>query len=305
MSAQLHGLTLGRAVVDRDAGRRADIDWLAAAWDDPATRVVRLRDGRAAVTGDPPRLDLSVRPDVPADRRFLLGTHQGVAYFAAVEDGPDSGDEHAPEHLGLREVGALLDDLDAGLAVHAVALANWHSTHTHCPRCGGPTTVENAGHSRRCAVDGSEHYPRTDPAVIMLVLDDDDRLLLGRQRTWPEGRFSTLAGFVEPGESLEAAVRREVFEESGVHVEDVSYLGSQPWPFPASLMLGFTSRARTTDIAHHDDELVEARWYTRAGLLADVADGSLQVAPSISIARRLIEHWYGGPLPVNAAGGNP
>ena len=212
MTLLLPDLALARAVVDRDSGRRADAGWL--------TRVLRLRDGRAAVVGDPPRLDLDSRPGVSEQHRYLLGTHDGVAYFAAVEEGPDSGDEHAPRFLGLRDVGARLNALDAGLVVHGVSLANWHATHQHCPRCGAPTTVENAGHTRRCVVDGSEHYPRTDPAVIMLVVDDDDRLLLGRQTSWPEGRFSTLAGFVEPGESLEAAVRREVFEEAGVEVGD-------------------------------------------------------------------------------------
>ena len=199
MTSALPDLALARAVVDRDAGRRSDAAWLAAAWADPATRVLRLRDGRAAVVGEPPRLDLDGRPDLPADRRIFLGTFEGVAYFAALEEGPDTGDEHAPRYLGLREVGARLPALDAGLVVHAVSLANWHATHTHCPRCGAVTVPENAGHTRRCPVDGSEHYPRTDPAVIMLVLDADDRLLLGRQTTWPEGRFSTLAGFVEPG----------------------------------------------------------------------------------------------------------
>jgi NAD+ diphosphatase len=302
VSPLLPGLSLARAVVDRDSARRADTEWLGRAWADPATRVVRVRDAAVAVTGRPPRLDLGGRPDVPADRRIFLGTHDDVAYFAAVEEGPDVGDEHAPRYLGLREIGAALDDLGAGLVVHAVSLANWHATHRHCPRCGAPTRVENAGHTRRCTVDGSEHYPRTDAAVIMLVVDDDDRLLLGRQTTWPEGRFSTLAGFVEPGESLEAAVRREVYEESGIDVDEVAYLGSQPWPFPSSLMLGFTAHALTTEVHRHDGELAEARWYTRAGMLADIDSGRLQVAPSISIARRLIEHWYGEPLPQNADG---
>jgi NAD+ diphosphatase len=149
-------------------------------------------------------------------------------------------------------------------------------------------------------VDGSEHYPRTDPAVIMAVVDADDRLLLGRQASWPQGRFSTLAGFVEPGESLESAVRREVAEEVGLTVGAVRYLGSQPWPFPSSLMLGFTARAETTDVVRHDGEIAEARWYTRPEMLADIRSGALHVAPSISISRRLIEHWYGGPLPHNA-----
>jgi NAD+ diphosphatase len=302
VTSGLPDLALARAVVDRDAGRRSDADWLAAAWADPATRVLRLRDGRAAVVGEPPRLDLDGRPDLPADRRVFLGTFEGVAYFAALEEGLDTGDEHAPHYLGLREVGARLPALDAGLVVHAVSLANWHATHTHCPRCGAVTVPENAGHTRRCPVDGSEHYPRTDAAVIMLVLDADDRLLLGRQTTWPEGRFSTLAGFVEPGESLEAAVRREVHEESGIEIGTVTYLGSQPWPFPSSLMLGFSAQALTTEVHRHDGEIAEARWYTREALLADIGTGRLHVSPSISISRRLIEHWYGEPLPHNAEG---
>jgi NAD+ diphosphatase len=298
----LPGLALSRAVVDRDALRRKDSSWLAAAWDDPASRVVRVREGRVAVLGEPPRLDLGLRPDVPADRRLFLGTHDGVAYFAGLEEGPDAGDEHAPSYLGLREVGALLDDLEAGLVVHAVSLDNWHRTHQHCPRCGAPTRVEDAGHTRRCENDGSEHYPRTDPAVIMLVVDDDDRLLLGRQVTWPEGRFSTLAGFVEPGESLEAAVRREVHEEAGIIVDEVTYLGSQPWPFPSSLMLGFTAHARDTAVERRDGEIAETRWYTRERVVTDIESGALLVSPSISISRRLIEHWYGGPLPEKPGG---
>jgi NAD+ diphosphatase len=290
----LPGLALSRAVVDRDAARRTDRAWLDAAWADPATRVLRVHEGRAAVVGDPARLDLDGRPDVPGEARIFLGTHDGVAYFAAVEESePDAG----RSFQGLREIGAALDALDAGLVVHAVSIANWHATHRYCPQCGARTQPENAGHTRRCEVDGSEHYPRTDPAVIMAVVDDADRILLGRQPTWGDGRFSTLAGFVEPGESLEAAVRREVLEEVGLVVGAVDYLGSQPWPFPSSLMLGFTARAETTDVHRHDGEIAEARWYTRPELLGDIGSGRLLVPPSISISRRLIEHWYGGPLP--------
>ncbi len=292
----LPGLALARAVVDRDAGRRTDEAWLSAAWSDPASRVVLVRDGRVAVHDDGTSLDLDRRPEVPADRRLLLGTHDGTAFFAALEDPLDTGDEHAPSYLGLREVGALLDDLEAGLVVHAVSLANWHATHRFCPRCGEPTRVDNAGHTRRCPSDGSEHYPRTDPAVIMLVLDDDDRLLLGRQTTWPEGRYSTLAGFVEPGESLEQAVRREVEEEVGVVIGEVDYLGSQPWPFPSSLMLGFVAHAKSVEIDGGDGEIAEARWFTRSGLRADVDRGRVLLSPPVSIARRLIEHWYGEPI---------
>ncbi len=296
----LANLSLARAVVDRAAQHRTDAAWLERAWSGPGTRIVRVHDGRVAVTGDPPHLDLDVRPDVPDTQRFFLGVLDDVAYFAAVVDEPPVLDDGSdPAFLGLREVGAALDARDAGLVVHAVSLANWHETHTHCPRCGAGTVPENAGHTRRCLVDNSEHYPRTDSAVIMSVVDSDDRLLLGRQAGWPEGRFSTLAGFVEPGESLEAAVRREVYEEVGISIGDVHYLGSQPWPFPSSLMLGFRAVATSTEVTRHDGEIAQAEWFTRASLLDAIETGRLKVAPTISIARRLIEHWYGEPLPLN------
>jgi len=291
----LPGLSLARAAVDRASEHRGDPVWLAQAWSSPGTRVVLVHDGRVAVTGEPSRLDLGEHPEVPEEQRLFLGVHEGAAYFAAVMEEP--GTAAQPAYRGLREIGADLDARDAGLVVHAVSLANWHATHTHCPRCGAATTPEAAGHIRRCVVDASEHYPRTDPAVIMAVVDAEDRLLLGRQAGWPEGRFSTLAGFVEPGESLEAAVRREVHEEVGLTIGEVGYLGSQPWPFPSSLMLGFRAVATTTEVTRHDGEIAQARWFTRDGLLEAVRTGELQVAPTISIARRLIEHWYGADLP--------
>jgi len=291
----LADLSLARAVVDRAALHRIDEDWLRDAWASPRARVVLVSDGRVAVVGKPPRLRLDAKPDVPEEQRFFLGVEDGVPYFAAVVDAEDDA-----SFQGLRAVGADLDARDAGLVVHAVSLANWHRTHTHCPRCGEPTAPRAAGHVRRCEADGSEHYPRTDPAVIMSVVDADDRLLLGRQTAWPEGRFSTLAGFVEPGESLEAAVRREVHEEVGVTIGDVQYLGSQPWPFPSSLMLGFRAQATSTEVTRHDGEIAEARWFTRETMLDAIGSGELQVAPTISIARRLIEHWYGAELPTNS-----
>jgi len=293
-SDRLAHLSLARAVVDRDAMHRGDAEWLRRAWAADSSRVVRVHDGHVAVVGDPPRLDLDVRPDVDEQQRFFLGVDGGIAYFAAVVD-----DAEPETFQGLRAVGAVLDAREAGLVVHAVSLANWHATHTHCPRCGGPTRPDAAGHVRRCELDGSEHYPRTDPAVIMSVVDVEDRLLLGRQATWERGRFSTLAGFVEPGESLEAAVRREVGEEVGVRLGSVRYLGSQPWPFPSSLMLGFRGEARSTELTLHDGEIAEARWFTRPEILDAIRSGELRVAPTISIARRLIEHWFGGELPTN------
>jgi NAD+ diphosphatase len=189
-----------------------------------------------------------------------------------------------------------LDDAGAGLFTAALALTNWHATHTHCARCGTPTDIVQAGWLRSCPHCGAEHYPRTDPAVIMSVVDDAGRILLGRQAAWPPKRYSTLAGFVEPGESLEAAVRREVAEEASIQIGDVEYRGSQPWPFPSSLMLGFRAHALTTGAEADGVELASARWWTRQQFAADIAGRELMLPPRVSIARRLIEDWYGGPV---------
>ncbi len=199
---------------------------------------------------------------------------------------------------GLRQAGPLLGDRDAGLFTHAVALAYWHATHTHCPRCGAVTEAVQAGHARRCPVDGSEHFPRVDPAVIMLVRDDEDRCLLARNRNWPPRRVSILAGFVEPGESLEQAVIREVGEETGLRVGGIRYVGSQPWPMPRSLMLGFVARAPGgQEIVVDEEEIAEARWFSREQLRAAVSTREVLLPPPVSIAHRIIESWYGAPLP--------
>jgi NADH pyrophosphatase NudC (nudix superfamily) len=199
---------------------------------------------------------------------------------------------------GLREAAALLNDRDAGLFTHAVALANWHATHTHCPRCGTPTVTVAAGHAQRCPADGSEHFPRIDPAVIMLVTDPDDRCLLARNRRWPERRVSILAGFVEPGESAEQAVAREVQEETGIAVARVRYAGSQPWPMPQSLMLGFRAAASGgLELRVDDDEIAEAHWYSREELRLALAAQEILLPPPVSIAHRLIQSWYGEELP--------
>jgi NAD+ diphosphatase len=291
----LDGLPLARETVDRAAHRRTDDDWLETAWADDASRVLVVSADGVAVHGAAGDADLYVTGPsaAPPGERILLGVEDDTAWFAvhaaAVPEGTRAG--------GLRELAVLLDDRAAGLVVQAVALANWHAVHPCCARCGAPTEVVCAGHLRRCPVDGSEHYPRTDPAVIMAVVDGEDRLLLARQAGWPQRRYSTLAGFVEPGESLENAVRREVLEEVGVRVSTVDYLGSQPWPFPSSLMLGFRARADTTDLAFGDDEIAEAQWYDRDALTAAIENGAVVVPPSASISRRLIEHWYGERLP--------
>jgi NAD+ diphosphatase len=178
------------------------------------------------------------------------------------------------------------------LALHSVALSNWHKTHTHCARCGAPTSVAMGGAVRTCDADKSEHYPRTDCAVIVLIRDADDRILLGRQAIWPEGRFSCFAGFLEPGETFEQCVQREVYEESGIAVRDINYLGSQPWPFPASIMISFEAITDFPEVARPDgEEIVEIKWLSRSELKAQVADGSLSMPPTMSVSRKMIDRW--------------
>jgi NAD+ diphosphatase len=296
----LTGLALSRAEVDRSAHLRADQAWLDAAWADPATRVLAVQGGRALVelADGLARLRFIPPGRAPDGVRFLLGTDANrVAYFG-VAGPPPEPDEPNARAAHLREVGPLLSDRDAGLMSHAVALANWHETFTHCPRCGAATSPESSGHARRCPVDGSEHFPRVDPAMIVLVTDPDDRCLLARNVMWPARRVSILAGFVEAGESAEHAVAREVHEETGIAVGVVRYLGSQPWPMPQSLMLGFRAEAAGHQQIRVDDaEIAEANWYSRDDLAAAIATGQLLLPPPVSIAHHIIQSWYGAELP--------
>jgi NAD+ diphosphatase len=298
-SALAH-LALARAEVDRSAHLRTDEAWLAAAWADDKTRVVVAEHSRVLcdMGRELARLVFVAPGQAPDGVRFLLGVDdQGVAYFGVAGPLPEPPRETV-RPVPLREAGPLLSDRDAGLMTHAVALANWHETFTHCPRCGSPTEPISSGHARKCPVDGSEHFPRVDPAMIVLVTDDDDRCLLARNALWPERRVSILAGFVEGGESAEQAVAREVHEETGIVVGAVTYLGSQPWPMPQSLMLGFRADATgSTEIKVDDEEIAEARWYSRDDLRAAVDSGELLLPPPVSIAHQIIQSWYGSALP--------
>ncbi|MET1088577.1 MAG: NAD(+) diphosphatase [Arthrobacter sp.] len=197
---------------------------------------------------------------------------------------------------GFREVAAGLSPTHTALFVEASAIANWHATHTHCPRCGAPTDIEAGGWVRRCPADSSEHYPRTDPAIIVTVVGPDGRLLLGGGGAHDAKNFSTLAGFVEPGESLEQAVVREIYEEVGVRVTACQYLGSQSWPFPASLMLGFTAITEDAEATPDGVEVTRARWFSREELQEAVLTGEITISTRLSIARSLIEHWFGGRI---------
>jgi NAD+ diphosphatase len=240
-----------------------------------------------------PRLVWDEQPALPVGAIFL-GEADGVPYAAVRGERSLTVNGRAVDAWsGLREVGAQLGDLDAGLLAQAVAILEWHERNRFSPLTGAATTIERAGWVQRDPTSGAEIFPRTDPAVIMLVHDGGDRVVLGRQAVWPPGRFSILAGFVEPGESLEAAVAREVAEEVGLAVTDIRYVGSQPWPFPQSLMLGFVARAEGADALELDpDEIEEARWFTREELRS--GSGPQALPPPVSIARHILDRWVAG-----------
>jgi len=297
----LDSLALSRGTVDRLTEKRTEEAWQDAAWADLGTRVLVVSDGQALARIDDEQAGLLFVPpaEAPEGTRFLLGRDDadGIVYFGVSGPLPDPPPPGTRPAL-LREIGTLLGDRDAGLLTHAVALANWHDTHTHCPVDGTPTVPGPGGHFTVCPKDGTEHFPRTDPAVIMLVTDPDDRCLLARNAAWPGRRVSILAGFVDPGESAEQAVIREVAEETQIKVTNVRYVGSQPWPMPRSLMLGFRAEAPAGQAIVVDrEEIAEAYWFSRDELLAAIEAREIALPPPVSIARQIIEQWYGGPLP--------
>lgn len=299
MSRSLPHVALSAHPHDRHGLHRTDESWLERVWADAATRVLVVAGTRVRPVDG--ALHWIAPAQAPSGIRLLLGERDGVTYFAVLAAPP--AEEERAEWLPLRGVLALLQEADAGpLVLHAIGLAEWHWATRFCPRCGGALESRQAGHVLACTACGKEQFPRTDAAVIMVVTDGEpgtaeERCLLGRSPQWPEGRFSTLAGFVEPGETIEDAVRREVFEETGIKVGEVTYFDSQPWPLPASLMIGFTGRALSTEIDVDESEIAEARWYTRAQMRAEAEAGTLMLPSGVSISRSLIETWYGEPLP--------
>ncbi|WOB50788.1 NAD(+) diphosphatase [Xanthomonas hydrangeae] len=277
------------APLDRGDLLRDDPDALARLW--PQGRVLLLDAKGAALAdaqGQPLLMEGAALGDGP-EAAIFLGLRDDVGWFCLPAD--QSGVQ-APQSIDLRQAAA---DWPADIATayaYARAMLHWQSRTRFCGVCGGAIAFRRAGFIAHCTQCRTEHYPRVDPAIIVAV-SDGERVLLGRQASWAPGRYSVIAGFVEPGESLEQTVAREVFEETRVLVQDCRYLGAQPWPFPGALMLGFTARAAATEVPQVTGELEDARWVTHAEVTAALADeGSIGLPPRISIARALIEHWH-------------
>ena len=304
-------LPLARSAMDRDYISRKLDDLYGKLDADSNTRVLPIYDGKVLLVGSPtetkPELRLFESTQIPTETyvaylgKALAGFElaQGSAVILAViDDELAAALEPNPDNWHvLRRTGAGLSDLGVGLYSQALALANWHENHQHCPKCGAATEITNAGWVRSCPVDEMELYPRTDPAIIVSVIDHQDRILLGSQGIWEDNRWSILAGFVEPGESLEAAVVREMFEESGLSVVNPVYVGSQAWPFPYSLMVGFTAKLApqaSGELIPDGEEIEKLRWFSREDIAREAS--SLLLPSRATISRAIIEHWYGGEI---------
>ena len=297
------------AEVDRAAHLRLDESYLQAAWKN--AKVLQFQDEKfLAIDNQLQIVDGNELGDYQPQSDYFLGVEyvqstipnssaekEISAHFFVRNYSSEvqAGKELPTESLRtLREIGAFLSPRDIGLSVHAQGLANWHKKHPRCSQCGAATTVISGGSVRKCLIDESEHYPRTDSAIIVLVKDDQDRILLGRQKVWPKNRFSTFAGFVEPGESFEHCVVREVAEEAGINLTKINYLGSQPWPFPSSLMIAFEAITDNPAAARPDgDEIEEIRWFSRSEMKQAIIDSTLILPLEISVARQMINGWYG------------
>ncbi|HXM00481.1 MAG TPA: NAD(+) diphosphatase [Rhizomicrobium sp.] len=296
--------------LDRASEKRSDADWLAAKRRDATSVILPMWRLQPFLLGPenakgplevgflrPGLAESLAAPDAPC---ILLGLENGCAHFALdisaardpANEGPLAGLGHFREMRAAAMAGGL-SDKDIAMCGQAKAVIDWHQRHGFCPRCGGPTTLMDAGYRRHCAGCGADHFPRTDPVVIMLA-SHGDSCLVGRGKQFPQGMFSALAGFVEPGETIEEAVRRELHEEAGITVGAVTYHATQPWPFPSSLMIGCFAESQSRDLVVDHNELAEAMWLEKTKLRALLAgeriDG-LWIPPSIAIARHLLEAW--------------
>jgi len=287
-----HNIFAG-AFVDRTGHRREDPEWLATAIGGPDARFVPIWGDKCLAAGEPFNATLLKRADVdaflPQQETIFLGMFRQKPTFAIhidrSEEAPFTG---AGEFHDLRYLGSVVPADEANLIAHARALVLWHGMQKYCGVCGAQSRTESGGNTRICTNQecAIRTFPKVDPAIIVLVTRGD-KCLLGRQTDWPEGRYSTIAGFVEPGESLEDAVRREVAEETNIEVAGVHYHSSQPWPFPSALMLGFTAIATSDDIQLNDDELEDAQWFSRK----ELRSGFPKLPYRLSIARRLVDGW--------------
>ena len=279
--------------LDRAQAMRSNREALVRAWDAAATRFLVIWDERCLIRNSGAarlsRTDFGKR-ELFLDRSVFLGVEECGALFAVdLDDRAEPTDLNGDSFAGLRELVSQVSEREAALLAYARALIHWHRSHRFCGVCGAANERHDGGFMLQCSAPACSHrsFPRLDPAVIVLT-HSENRCLLGRQPSWPESRFSTIAGFVEPGESLEDAVRREVLEETNVRVGRCQYIASQPWPFPASLMIGFHATATSEEIHLNDAELAEARWVSRPAIAA----GAVVLQPRASIAYRLIEAWF-------------
>ena len=291
--------------IDRAVERRRDARWLAAQLEDEATRFVPVWQLKNLFTrGDHSQpvfpLAHEVRDVLPlAESITLLGVRENMTYFAlglpSHQGSPPGKLAELGQFQELRQIAPLLDERNGALLAYARGMTYWHGRHRFCGDCGSPTQSEEGGFTRTCTNSqcGQQHFPRMDPAVIVLVTCGE-RCLLGRKAVWPAGIYSTIAGYVEPGESLEDAVVREVREETGVEVKDMAYHSSQPWPFPSSLMLGFTAVTSDDRLRIDQEELDDAAWFARDEMSARLEQGALKLPPSFSVAYRLIREWMEG-----------
>lgn len=282
-------LPLARAQLDRKAELRTDP--LALQQLESNGIFYKFYDGNFfTADGGLAKFAFDQKPTGEHETFFLGVDDSGVGHFLWSQRDAPSGDVHL---ASLRQIAGAISATEIGIAVQGQGLALWHGSHPRCARCGKETKSFDGGYLRRCD-EGHQHHPRTDPAVIVLVKDRQDRILLGHQGSWDEGRFSTFAGFVEPGESFEAAVIREVQEEAGVGVTELVYLGSQPWPFPASVMIAFEAITDDPERARADgSEITEIGWWSRDSIKADIDSGRLRLPPFVSVARAMINRWYG------------